>query len=87
MPLETNIKNLQSMVLTETKKLKASEPLEPWHPVKSGMIEDTDMMLMASKKRKKDEDEDDEDSPKRKVKEFIFERDNLEKLCWDDDDD
>lgn len=77
------------MITTSTKKLKASEPFEPWRPVKSGMIEDTDMMLMASKKRKKgsdDEDEEDE-SPKWKVKEFIFERDNLEKLCWDDDDD
>jgi len=54
------------MITTSTKKLKASEPFEPWRPVKSGMIEDTDMMLMASKKRKKgsdDEDEEDE-SPK-----------------------
>lgn len=49
-PLETYIKNLQDMVVSEMKKLKASEPLEPWHPVKSGMIQDTDMMLMASKK-------------------------------------
>lgn len=76
------------MISTSTKKLKASEPFEPWWPVKSGMIEETDMMLMASKKRKKDDDEDEEeDSPKWKVKEFIFERENLEKLCWDDDDD
>lgn len=53
------------MISTSTKKLKASEPFEPWRPVKSGMIEETDMMLMASKKRKKDDDEDEEeDSPK-----------------------
>ena len=77
------------MIGTTTKKLKASEPLEPWRYVKSGMIEDTDMMLMASKKRKKgsDDEESDEDSPKKKVRENIFERENLEKLCWDDEDD
>lgn len=77
------------MIQTSTKKLKASEPLEPWRPVKSGLIEDTDMMLMAAKKWKKkdDDDEDEEDSPKRKVKENIFEREHLEKLCWDDEDD
>lgn len=75
------------MVQTGTKKFKASEPLEPWHPVMSGPAKDTDMMLMASKKRKKGEDDEDEDSPKQRVKEVIFDRENLEKLCWDDDDD
>jgi len=63
------------MITTSTKKLKASEPLEPWKPVMSKVIEDTDMMLMASKKRRKNSDEEDEEdeSPKRKAKEFIFE--------------
>jgi len=39
------------MITTSTKKLKASDPLKPWNPVMSGLLEgDTDMMLMASKK-------------------------------------
>ena len=45
------------------------------------------MMNMKAKKRKSDDDDEEEDSPKRKDKEDIFERENLEKLCWDDEDD
>ena len=29
-PLETNIKNLQSMIHTSSQKLKESKPLTPW---------------------------------------------------------
>lgn len=84
--LETNIKNLTGMIGTTTKKLKESKPLDPWRPVKSGVVEDTDLMHMKSKKRKRMDDDDDEDERKPGEKEDIFERENLEKLVWDDDD-
>lgn len=45
------------------------------------------MMNMKAKKRKNSEDDEDEDTPKKAARENIFEREDLEVLCWDEDED
>lgn len=37
--LEDNIRNLQDMIKTSTKKLKESKPLEAWRPARQGVTE------------------------------------------------
>src|SRR6185312_7976558 len=77
-PVETKMKNLNGVIQSQTTKLKNMKPLEPWRPAKSGDIEHTHLMDMASKKRKRNDDDEDEDNTKKeKKKKSIFERENI----------
>ena len=67
--------------------MKNMKPLEPWKPAKSGDIEHTHLMDMASKKRKKhgsdDDDEENNHESKEKLQKSIFDRENIFKKPYE----
>jgi hypothetical protein len=84
-PVETKMKNLNGVIQSQSIKMKNMKPLEPWKPAKSGDIEHTHLMDMASKKKKRDDEEEDNDHEKRKekLKKSIFERENIFKKPYE----
>ena len=89
-PVETKMKNLNGVIMSQSIKLKNMKPLEPWRPAKSGDIEHTHLMDMASKKRRgrsgeggEDEEEGEEGKRKEKMKKSIFDRENIFKKPYE----
>ena len=78
------IKNLSSTIRSSSRKLRNMKPIEPWKPAKSGEIEHTHLMDMASNYKSKKEGEDEDEQKKEKVtKKSIFERENILRKPFD----
>jgi hypothetical protein len=84
-PVESKMKNLNGVIMSQSIKLKNMKPIEPWKPAKAGEIEHTHLMDMASKKRKSNNDDDEDEGTKRKEKvhKSIFERENIFKKPYE----
>ena len=71
-PLETNIKNLQSMIVTSSSKLQESKPLTAWQPPDKGHIYNEALRYQGETFAHN---------------ENIFEWDNLRRICWEEEED
>lgn len=88
-PIATKMKNLQGVIQSSTQKMKNMKPLEPWRPVKSGEIIHSKsnylsniviahLMDMTSKNhRRRGQDDEDQHRLKEVKKKSIFERENI----------
>jgi len=77
------MKNLNGVIQQQNNKLKNMKPIEPWRPAKSGDIEHTHLMDMASKKKKKDDDDEEHEKKREIKKKSIFERENILKKPYE----